>query len=95
MVEYLHDLIRASAGEDIDILVKAADAYGDPIAGCAFSVFDDTRKLFTITGIPVDDYVWQFRIPADATRGLHGKFKYCICDHEESSLCFKEAIHFI
>lgn len=95
MVEYLHDLIRASAGEDLYILARATDAYGEPIAGCSFSVFKDKEKLFTVAGKAAEDNIWQFYIPAKTTDGLYGKYQYCICDDLDSSLCFKEAIHFI
>ena len=95
MIEYLHSAIRATAGEDICICAKITDDEGAAIdnAHCHVMLYDDLSLLATVDGACVDG-AWEYIIPADVTRGLHGRFWYCICV-DNTSLCFKQPIYLI
>lgn len=96
MIEYNLNSIKATGGEDICICAKILDAYGDPIAACSLSLFhEDGQKLVMIPGRAVDGEMWEFIIPAATTLGRYGRYFYCICDENHSSLCFKEPIYLI
>lgn len=95
MIEYVYNTIRATAGEDIAILAKVRDAYGDPIPACYFHLFDDEQMLTMIAGNALDDDTWEFIVPAAITKDRNGRHWYCICDENHSSLCFKEAIYLV
>lgn len=94
MIEYLYNTIRATANEEINIVVKITGS--DVPAGCHLSIFDsDDKKLLTINGENVSG-LWEFNIPAEATAGLKGKYWYCICCNEtHKSYDFKHPIYFI
>lgn len=94
MIEYIDNIIKATAGEDICLLAKAIDAYGATLEGCSFSLFDDKdNELFMVEGILNESNIWEFYIPAKATEGLKGRFWYCVCDNDHISLCFKCPIY--
>ena len=96
MIEYIDDMIKATSGEDICLLAKAIDAYGDNLQGCFFCLFDkDYNKQFMIEGFLNADCIFEFYIPAIATEGLKGKFWYSVCDENDISLCFKKPIYFV
>lgn len=94
MIQYLHDCIRATAGEDIYICAKIVDAFGDIVPACSISLFDDNELIVMVEGKLVDD-IWEFHIPADATTNLCGRYWYSISDENHSSLCFKEPIYLL
>ena len=48
-----------------------------------------------VPGRAVDGEMWEFIIPAATTLGRYGRYFYCICDENHSSLCFKEPIYLI
>lgn len=93
MVEYIDNVIKATAGEDICLLAKAMDAFGDTLQSCFFTLFNDEEELFMVEGILNGDGVWEFMIPASATTGLKGRYWYCVCDETHTSLCFKCPIY--
>lgn len=94
MIEYLYNAIRATAGNDISISARVKDAGGVAVIdNCHLMLFDDEELLITVDGIFTGD-VWEYTIPADATRGLSGRYWYCICDNS-GSLCFKEPIYLV
>lgn len=96
MIEYIDDMIKATSGEDICLLAKAVDAYGDNLEGCYFCLFDnDDNKLFMIQGFLNEDNVFEFYIPEIATEGMKGKFWYSVTDENDISLCFKSPIYFV
>ena len=94
MVEYTLNAIRATAGEEIVVVARIKDAYGDDIAVCSFHLYDDDVQLYSVKGIPVDD-MWEFHVPAEVTAGRHGRYWYSICDENHQSLGFKEPIYLV
>lgn len=95
MIEYVDTLIKATAGEDLCILAKGVDAYGDNLPGCSFNVFDGEQHLFMVEGVLNGDNIWEFHIPAEATTNLKGRYSYCVCDENHTTLCFKCPIYFV
>lgn len=95
MIEYIDTTIRATAGEDLVIVARGVDAFGDVLPGCSFNVFDGDNHLFMVEGILNADNIWEFYIPADATKNLKGRYAYCVCDENHNTLCFKCPIYFI
>ena len=96
MIQYIDDMIKATSGEDICICAKATDAYGECLEGCFFCLFDyDMNKLFMIEGYLNADYIFEFYIPAIATKNLKGKFWYSVCDKDDVSLCFKNPMYLV
>lgn len=94
MIEYLYNAIRATAGEDITIAAKLTNDDGSQIVGgCHVMLSDDEKVLITVDGECVNG-THNFTIPAAATKGLHGRYWYCICSGN-ASLCFKEPIYLI
>lgn len=95
MIEYLHNAVRATAGEDICICAKITDDSGIAIENghCHVMLYDDLSLLATVDGACIDG-AWEYVIPADVTKGLCGRYWYCICV-ENSSLCFKQPIYLI
>lgn len=94
MIEYLYDAVRATAGEDICICAEITDDLGESITEpCHLMLYDDLSLIGTAGGF-YDGEKWEFVIPADSTRGLNGRYWYCICANEES-LCFKQPIYLI
>ena len=94
MIEYLYDAIRASAGTDITVSAKVTDDDGNPITeGCMFMLHTDEMLLVSVEGEYVED-TWFFTIPKEVTKGLHGRYRYCICT-ENDELCFKQPIYFV
>lgn len=90
MIQYIDNMIKATSGEDICLMAKAIDAYGDTIAACSFNLFDcDDNHLFSVEGVLNEEKIWEFYLPAKATTGLKGKYWYCVCDEDHVSLCFK------
>lgn len=94
MIEYLHDAIRATAGEEICICAEITDNKGTAITeNCHIMLYDSLSLLVTVMGV-YDGEVWYFDIPADITAGLKGRYWYCICA-DNTSLCFKQPIYLI
>lgn len=94
MIEYLYDAIRASAGRDLAIAANITDKEGNPVTeNCNLFVHSDEEHLITAEA-RYEDGQWIFEIPATATRGLRGRYWYCICQ-EENDLCFKQPIYFV
>lgn len=91
MIEYLYNTIRV-AGQGIETIVaQVSDNDGNPITeGVMFMVYDDKELVFEVAG-EYKDNLWYFPV---STRGLTGKYWYCIC-HEDSQLCFKQPIYFM
>lgn len=94
MIEYLYNAIRASAGTDIQIAAKVFDNAGTPIVeGCEFVLHIDDETMITVGGDYIND-TWVFPIPAEFTKGLKGRYWYCMKHHNEQ-LCFMNAIYFV
>ena len=95
MIEYLYNAIRATAGEDVVIAANITDDSGTVIIDteCRMMLHDDLSMIANVEGAYIDG-AWEFVIPADATRGLCGRFWYCICA-KDNTLCFKQPIYLI
>lgn len=93
MIEYLHNAIRATAGEDAKILALIAGFDGVAIdSGCHFMIYDDDDNLVAMAdGVVNEENLWEFHVP---TAELKGSYWYCIC-HEHERLCFKQPIYFV
>jgi hypothetical protein len=96
MVEYIYNAIRATAGEDITITARITYDNGDSITSdCHVMLFDNEELLTTVDGtFDATEEVWEFTIPAEATKHLSGRYWYRICS-KLGSLCFKEPIYLI
>lgn len=96
MIEYIDNAIKASAGEDLCIIAKASDAFGDALESCSFSLFDGDNKIFMVYGLLNESNHWEFHIPASATETLaHKRYTYCVCDADHVSLCFKSPFYLV
>lgn len=95
MIEYLHDAIRATAGQDICVCAKITDDDGELITNvCSLMLHDDDNMLVSAPGFLDEEGVWEFTIPAEATANLSGRFWYCICC-DNTNLCFKQPIYLV
>lgn len=96
MLEYLYNMIRATAGENADVCAVIEDDSGTPVTeGCGLCVFENTDDtiICDIDGVYADG-MWTFTIPAEITEGLKGKYWYCFSQNERT-LCFKQPIYFV
>ena len=96
MIEYLFNAIRAVAGQDLTIEAKITDDSGAEIVeGCALMLHFEDDTMYAAEGTYYADIQrWQFTIPADVTKGLSGRYFYCI-QHNGANLCFKEPIYLL
>ena len=92
MIEYLHNAIRATAGADIEIVSKVTED-SEPVLGVCFMLHTDETKMLAFPGELIDG-IYKFIIPADVTKGLSGRYEYCLAK-ENQPLCFKEPIYFV
>ena len=94
-LEIIYDAIRATAGQDIGITAIITDEYDMPVeSGCGMMLYNNHgEKITTIEGVYLGDGLWQFKLPASLTTGLHGRHFYCICQ-DEARLCFQTPIYF-
>lgn len=91
MIEYLYNAIRITSGGVETITAKVNDNEGNPITeGIMLMVHNDEELLFEIPGEYKDD-IWYFPI---STKGLEGRYWYCICS-DDMELCFKQPIYFV
>ncbi len=91
MIEYLADAIRATAGEDITIIANICEN-GELIpSGCGFMLHIDEDNVIHVEG-EIKDELWYFTIPGEATKGLQGRYSYCIC-RDNTTLCFREPFY--
>ena len=94
MVEYLHNAIRATAGDEITVaaIIEQNDI---PITeGCHIMLFDKNSVLLETLdgGYDAENGVWYFTIPGELTKGKYGRYWYRICSPVES-LCFKQPLY--
>ena len=93
MIEYLYDVIRATAGQEILVSAKLTNDDGSIITdNCNFHLFDDKGNMLYEAPGTVANGLWLFSVPAQITEGRKGKHWYCI-GHGKASLCFKEPIY--
>lgn len=94
MIEYLHDAIRATAGREFTLTAKVTDDDGNPVTeGLMLMIHSDEDMLISADG-ELYDNMWFFTVPADATKGLHGRYWYCIAT-EKDQLCFKKPLYLL
>lgn len=93
MVEYLYDVVKTIAGEDISICAQITDATDNPItSGCSLVFLDkDFEQISEYDGTYADG-VWVFSIPAIATKGLEGRYWYRI-KYKNGSMSFAAPIY--
>lgn len=95
MIEYLHNAIRATTGEDISIAAVITNEDGTAIADSFhLGLYDGEEKIGEFEGFDNGE-AYEFTIPADFSNNLRGRYFYCICDDEHKSYCFKQPIYFI
>lgn len=95
MVEYIFDVIKASAGEDIVITARITDEGNDSIYGTNFYLLDDEGKVvYTAVGSYVEEDIWTFEIPSTITQGLSGRFWYYVTG-DNRGLNFKTPIYLV
>lgn len=95
MIEYLYDAIRAVAGQEISVSAVITDDSGAVISeGCKF-VLHIGDEMLAFDGIYIPDIQsWQFTIPAETTKGLSGRYSYCI-QKDDNNLCFKTPFYLV
>lgn len=96
MIEYLYDAIRAHAGNDITISAIVTDDEGKDITeNVSLVLHDKDRKtmLAEFQGTFTEGE-WLFLIPAEHTKGLNGRYWYCVT-HKGSALCFKQPVYLV
>lgn len=93
MIEYLHNAIRATAGEDIVIIANIAEDGVDIQSGCGIVIHTNDEEELAFPGEYIDDF-WYFTIPAEATVGLNGRYWYHLYK-DDDSICFKEPLYLI
>ena len=95
MIEYLYDAIRATAGEDIVITARITEPDGSAYTtGAHLNLYDDENTMATLEGTYSGD-VWSFTIPADLTKGLAGRYWYCICNPSHTKMQFKAPLYLV
>ena len=96
MIEYLYTAIRAHAGNDIIIAADITDDNGADITeGCTLVLHDkDKNTMIAEIDGSYSDGEWTFFIPAAITKGLDGRYWYCIRNNG-NALCFKEPIYLV
>ena len=93
MIEYLLNAIRANAGEDITVIASITKDDIPIEEGCGFMLHIDEENVVMVDGAYNDDLdLWTFTIPAEATKGLKGRYSYCLYQGE-NTLCFKEPFY--
>ena len=93
MVEYLLNAIRATAGEDITVIASIAEDGESIAAGCGFMLHIAEDNVVIVDGTyDVEEGLWYFTIPAEKTKGLKGRYAYCI-QKDGKSLCFQEPFY--
>lgn len=96
MIEYIYDTIKATAGEDIPIIVEVRDPEGNLVTeGCGISIHCEDEQVCRIPGeYSASEQIWKFVIPAEATKGHKGRHYYCVCK-EDGTLNFKTPIYLV
>lgn len=93
MIEYIHDIIRASAGETITIGAKLIDDGYTVIDGeCYLMLFDGDTMISKVAGAyNSNKEEWDFILD---TNNLRGKYWYSVYKGK-SSLSFKKPIYIV
>ncbi len=96
MIEYLDKAIRAVAGQDINVTARLTTDEGDLIKeSCGLMFHGENDEIKMYGGVYFSDTeLWQFTIPAEDTKGLRGRYWYCICK-DGINLCFKQPLYLL
>ena len=97
MIEYLYNAIRATTGQDICICADITNAEGVLLTeGCYINFFSPEKEFIaSFDGTyDADSSEWKFVIPGEATKGLVGRYFYCIA-YNGQSLCFRQPIYLV
>lgn len=97
MIEYLYDAIRATTGQDICICAEITDDDGIVLTeGCSINFFNPDKEIIGSYEGTYDEESgeWNFIIPAETTRGLVGRYYYCI-SYNGQSLCFRQPLYLV
>lgn len=89
MVEYLYNAIRAVAGQEITIAARIVEDNTTLTSGCGLMLHNkEGEELIAMVNGNYVNGVWEFTIPKEVTKGLRGRYWYCIC-HNDKILCFQ------
>lgn len=97
MIEYLYDAIRATAASEFTVTANITDRNAVLITdSCHLMIYDTDKEtlIATIDGEFDGKEDWNFTIPAEITKGLKGRYWYCICHHDDH-LCFKQPLYLV
>ena len=98
MVEYLYDAVRALAEQDIPIRAIITDEEENQITeNCKLVLHDKDAEqmLLKVDGVYLpENLIWEFVIPAEATKDMRGRYWYCV-QHDGNAMCFKQPIYLI
>lgn len=95
MTEYLYNAIRATSGQTIGISAKITKEDNTAIEEeCSLMIHSDDEMILKVDGEYLGEALWQFEVPAEATKGLTGRYWYCICN-KDTNLCFKEPLYLV
>ena len=93
MTQFLYDAIKAIAGEDINIGAQITDVDGNDItSGCSLLFIDKEYNTIAEYAGTYADGEWTFTIPAQATKGMEGRYWYRI-KYNDDSLSFAAPIY--
>ena len=93
MIEILYDVIRAVAGQKIEITISITEVDEPITENCFITIYSDEEEIITVPGEYLTELkMWQFTIPAEATQGLSGRYWYDV-RHNDSNLCFKQPLY--
>lgn len=97
MVEYIDDMIRITAGEEAEIAAVVTSENGESITeGVGLMIHNPDGSM--LTKIPgefiADEVTWTFTVPAEVTKGLKGRYSYCIYCFGET-LCFRKPLYLV
>lgn len=93
MTEFLYDCIKAVAGEDINIGAQITDVDGNNItSGCSLLFINKNFNTIAEYAGTYADGTWTFTIPAEATKGMEGRYWYRI-KYNDNSLSFAAPIY--
>ena len=93
MIEFLYDCIKTVSGEDINIGAQITDVDGKDItSGCSLLFIDKEYNTIDEYAGTYADGAWTFTIPAEATKGMEGRYWYRI-KYNDDSLSFAAPIY--
>lgn len=89
MVEYIYDVIRVSAGDDV---VINADIYNEMGSSTLEVLDDDNNVLISVVGEQQEEELVTFTIAGAETAQMDGRYWYIVKDAREK-LIFRKPIY--